>query len=94
MKVSVGESVVAIAFAYGKNASARSVLCAVCTDNQKTSYGHSMCSTSDRYVRVIGRKIALTRALKVARFSREERTIIWKEYLKTHRYWFGSRGRR
>lgn len=90
MKAKVGESLVAVAFLYGRNESARSVLCAVCTDNRKVSYGYSMCRISDRYVKAIGRKLALTRALKAADFSREERTIIWKEYLKTHRYRIGS----
>ncbi len=40
--------------------------------------GTAVCSINDIFNREIGRKIALTRALK--NLNREERTIIWKTY--------------
>jgi len=48
--------------------------------------GKATCSKHDNYVRFIGRKIALSRAMKAARLSKEERTKIWMEYLSKVRF--------
>ena len=42
------------------------------------------CSTDDRFEKVKGRKLALGRALVVARFPKDERALIWRAYLDDH----------
>ena len=49
--------------------------------NKTFGEGLAYCSINDNFERAIGRKIALTRALKDAGFDKDTRTAIWKEYL-------------
>lgn len=44
--------------------------------------GEAVCSPHDKFDRKIGRKLALTRAIKWAAFSREDRRAAWKAYLE------------
>jgi hypothetical protein len=43
--------------------------------------GHAACSPKDRFVYEIGRKIALTRALRKSGWSKDQRRQFWKQYL-------------
>ena len=45
----------------------------------------ALCSPSDCFDPAMGRKVALTRALRSSRFTREERREFWQWYRRTHR---------
>jgi hypothetical protein len=44
-------------------------------------WGRAYCCEQDRFEKETGRKIALTRALKMGEFTRETRRLFWDAYL-------------
>lgn len=49
-------------------------------DDNNSRIGTAICSRQDQFNRAVGRKVALTRALKP--FDKETRTRFWKRYFE------------
>jgi hypothetical protein len=45
----------------------------------------ALCSPADSFDPTVGRKVALTKALRTSNFTREERRQVWDWYRSTHR---------
>lgn len=58
-------------------------VCLVSLGDNVSMTGLAIHNPKDHYNKLLGRKIALTRA--VERLPKEKRTEIWNEYLTTHR---------
>lgn len=58
----------------------RVVDCEIYEDGELVALGTAQCSKQDQFVKAVGRKIALTRALKDGMFNKEYRTLIWNKY--------------
>ena len=56
--------------------------CIISLANNVLAYGHSTISTSDNWCYDKGRKVSLTRALKMFGISKKERTLVWKNYFE------------
>ena len=49
-------------------------------DEVSFGIGVAYCSEEDNFERAVGRKLALTRALRDSDFTKEERAMIWETY--------------
>lgn len=87
MRVSAGEVDYAIHFHFQQGTMGREVLCFVhsgpCKEKTRpcgteSSSGIATCSRKDTFVRAIGRKVALQRALRG--IPRAQRSLIWEAY--------------
>lgn len=52
-------------------------------EGEPIAVGKSLLAMGDTFDKKIGRKLSLTRAMKAAEFSREDRKNIWTAYLTT-----------
>lgn len=93
MEVKVGDRVLCVSFSYGKFCWEHGVTrCTIRPQKNGAHYvlaigeGISACHPGDQFNKVIGRKLALARALKDAKLNKAERTAVWDAYRKTHRY--------
>jgi len=65
--------------------------CCIFKGDEPVTSGFAYCSFSDNYERSEGRRVALTDALKHAKFTREQRTKFWQAYwLKLGADWLQS----
>ena len=55
--------------------------CFIKNNGEIIATGHSVLSPKEpRFVKEVGRKLSLRRALQEGNFSKEERTVIWQRY--------------
>ena len=58
-------------------------ICRITQDEKVLGKGIAECSPNDNFEYITGRKIALTRALKSAGFSTDQRRIVWDTFFNT-----------
>lgn len=56
--------------------------CVISLANNVLSYGHSTISKNDNWCYDKGRKVSLTRALKMLGVGKKERTLVWNNYFE------------
>lgn len=54
--------------------------CIIEKDKNEVAIGVACCSLSDRYVKSVGRKVALARAIE--EFDKDFRKAVWEAYIK------------
>lgn len=54
-------------------------------DKKLMSRGKSFCHWKDRFIRTVGEKKALARAMESMGWNKEERTLVWNTYLHSSR---------
>lgn len=84
MLATVNNKVYIVKFKYPKDGGLRKK--SVCVIREKDSLvayeGVAECSEKDTFSKVVGRKIAMSRALKKAGFDRDSRKAFWDQYFK------------
>ena len=77
-----------VSFSYGKYCFDKGVTrCYVQDESGLTlGLGEASCAPQDQFNKVIGRKLALSRALRDAGIPKAERTEIWEQFKATHKY--------
>lgn len=59
-------------------------ICKIIDLDDVPRFGYATCSPADKFIKDIGRKLSLTRALKNMNLDKNERTQIWKDYFRKH----------
>ena len=52
------------------------------TDGQVIGTGQTSCHKNDRFVKAVGRKLALKRAMQDSDLSKDERQFLWLKYFQ------------
>ena len=74
-----------IYFTYGKHDGKREVGCVIKSqDDDNYASGSSLCSEGDRFVKEVGREIALERALRFAIKKRGKRADFWDSAMRCY----------
>ncbi len=88
MRVVTDDGTYRVMFKHERYGCSRATTCSLMKDvsvghgllRTRVSFGLAQCHTGDNYCKETGRKIALTRALASAGFSKPLRTQVWKAY--------------
>lgn len=78
-----------VAFAYGQHCWDERVTYCFLKEGEGENvvgYGVASCAPGDNFNKVIGRKLALARALKDAGLNKAERTAIWEQFKASHKF--------
>jgi len=77
MKMQVGELNIRLWFSYPKNSAV--TMCHLVVNNEIQHNGYALC-TDKHFVKEVGRKLSLRRALELSGFDRDKRRQVWSSY--------------
>jgi hypothetical protein len=77
-----------VSFAYGGQCwNAKVTYCYLYDpDGVQVGQGVAACHPTDNFNKIVGRKLALSRALKNAGLGKAERTKVWESFKATHKF--------